>query len=182
VRVRATIFSKETQMKNQIRLNRTILCLVTVLVSGLTPMVSSAECIAESSGTLQWEFNATPVGETSPFFAVNGVLLVFDPEGNEACPHSTLSGSLVENTSEEEFDIGATAHFTGCAPIVMLAATVDTTLKGTGEVLIYSVEDKAFTPFKVKLASCDEVSERSTQTAPEAKAWLFRLTQPEQPR
>jgi hypothetical protein len=86
---------------------------------------------------------------------------------------------LVENTSEEEFDIGATAYFTGCAPLVTLAATVDeTTLNGTGEVFIYSVKDKAFTPFKVKLVSCNEVSETSTQTAPEAEAWRFRLLQP----
>lgn len=157
-------------MKKLSRFSRDMLVLVSVLVISLTPMLSFAVCVQDDIGEI-FNFNVNPVnGEVAGTQSVAGVY-----EWPGTCSQSPLSGSLVENTSEMEFELGITAYPNDeCGGIIVnFSGTIDaTTLDGEGHITAQLPDDTNeagsimfFIPVTMSACGTGALSSTSTRNA-----------------
>lgn len=171
---------RKIERQDQRVFDRVLLLLVSVLVIAYTPTLISAECLGASG--LQWHFNAAAVNEDTPDTQVIvGEFKFLDENGQDICPHSALSGSLVKYVDDnglEAYDVGISTHLNaildGCPPFITLAATVDADQTGSGALLIWDVEEGTFIPFQVELEPCDTATEPSATNAEQPWLHYFR--------
>ncbi len=118
---------------------------VCALLIGLTPALSSAMCIMESSGAI-YNFDIHIGGGLTGTIEVPGV-----------CTPSPIIGASTQ-TLGGQVEIGLSVYFntitTGCVPHATLSASLNTDLQGSGTLLRFNTEGAVMSE-EVTISPCD---------------------------